>query len=116
MRIAFDDRSTLALRYSRACNRLTGYNDKQIDSAERTGTEYSRGTEYSSGRYSENLSLLLALMRALPVLVWHRQNWNILRPYERTFSVPQLSPFDHCRYTAILYAPHNCTVRLAAVR
>ncbi len=84
MRIAFDDRSTFALRYSArcACNRLTGYNDKQIDSAERTGTEYSRGTEYSSGRYSEHLSLLLALMRALPVLVWHRQNWNILRPYE----------------------------------
>ena len=61
--------STVAMRYS-ACNGLTGYRSTSTPNR-----------QYSSDRYSENLSLLLALMRALPVLVWHRQNWNILRPY-----------------------------------
>jgi hypothetical protein len=31
--------------------------------------------------YSDNLQLLLHVIRSFPVLVWHRQNWNILRPY-----------------------------------
>jgi len=31
--------------------------------------------------YSENLDILLKVIRALPLFVWHRQDWNILRPY-----------------------------------
>jgi len=35
--------------------------------------------------YADNLSVLLNVIRGLPLLVWHRQNWNLLRPYV-TFS------------------------------
>eukprot|EP01132_Coremiostelium_polycephalum_P004617 gene4617-5768_t len=31
--------------------------------------------------YSEKLASLLKVIRALPLLVFHRQNWNLLRPY-----------------------------------
>ena len=31
--------------------------------------------------YSEKLGILLKLIRGFPVFVWHRQNWNILRPH-----------------------------------
>merc|ERR1712224_377978 len=31
--------------------------------------------------YGDNLQLLLHVIRSFPVLVWHRRNWNILRPY-----------------------------------
>eukprot|EP01112_Ceratiomyxa_fruticulosa_P018831 TRINITY_DN6079_c0_g2_i4.p1 TRINITY_DN6079_c0_g2~~TRINITY_DN6079_c0_g2_i4.p1 ORF type:complete len:357 (-),score=58.92 TRINITY_DN6079_c0_g2_i4:108-1178(-) len=31
--------------------------------------------------YADKLGLLLKVVRALPLFVWHRQNWNILRPY-----------------------------------
>ncbi|KAM9972158.1 hypothetical protein ACTFIW_003515 [Dictyostelium discoideum] len=31
--------------------------------------------------YSEKLSSLLKVIRALPLFVFHRQNWNILRPF-----------------------------------
>jgi len=31
--------------------------------------------------YSEKLSVLLRIIRGIPVFVWHRQNWNILRPF-----------------------------------
>jgi len=31
--------------------------------------------------YSEKISVLLKVVRALPLFVMHRQNWNILRPY-----------------------------------
>ncbi|XP_013772539.1 protein FAM45A-like [Limulus polyphemus] len=31
--------------------------------------------------YHHELDALLSFMRALPALVWHRQNWNILYPY-----------------------------------
>jgi len=31
--------------------------------------------------YSEKLGMLLKLIRGFPLLVWHRQNWGILRPY-----------------------------------
>jgi len=31
--------------------------------------------------YSDNLALLLKVVRGLPLLVWHRQDWELLRPY-----------------------------------
>jgi len=31
--------------------------------------------------FGDKLSVLLRVMRGIPLLVWHRQNWNILRPY-----------------------------------
>jgi hypothetical protein len=31
--------------------------------------------------YSPNLKVLLKMTRALPLFVWHRQNWQILYPY-----------------------------------
>jgi len=31
--------------------------------------------------FSEKLGILLKLIRAFPILVWHRQNWDILRPF-----------------------------------
>jgi hypothetical protein len=31
--------------------------------------------------YSDKLVALQKVIRAIPLLVWHRQNWNILRPY-----------------------------------
>jgi len=31
--------------------------------------------------YSDSLNVLLGVIRGLPLLVWHRQNWSILRPY-----------------------------------
>jgi len=31
--------------------------------------------------YADKLGVLLKLIRGLPLLVWHRQNWNILRPF-----------------------------------
>jgi hypothetical protein len=31
--------------------------------------------------YSEKLSVLLCAIRALPLFVFHRANWNLLRPY-----------------------------------
>eukprot|EP01111_Echinosteliopsis_oligospora_P008782 TRINITY_DN2480_c0_g1_i1.p1 TRINITY_DN2480_c0_g1~~TRINITY_DN2480_c0_g1_i1.p1 ORF type:complete len:246 (+),score=58.43 TRINITY_DN2480_c0_g1_i1:420-1157(+) len=31
--------------------------------------------------YSSDLSLLQKSIRAMPMLVWHRQNWNVLRPF-----------------------------------
>eukprot|EP01090_Pellita_catalonica_P021434 TRINITY_DN8017_c0_g1_i1.p1 TRINITY_DN8017_c0_g1~~TRINITY_DN8017_c0_g1_i1.p1 ORF type:complete len:367 (+),score=52.15 TRINITY_DN8017_c0_g1_i1:47-1102(+) len=31
--------------------------------------------------YSKNLGALLTVIRATPIFAWHRQNWNILRPF-----------------------------------
>lgn len=31
--------------------------------------------------YSEKLSLVLRVIRALPLFAFHRQDWDILRPY-----------------------------------
>lgn len=31
--------------------------------------------------YSEKLGLLLKLIRAFPLFAFHRQDWDILRPY-----------------------------------
>eukprot|EP00004_Rigifila_ramosa_P009545 TRINITY_DN2111_c0_g1_i1.p1 TRINITY_DN2111_c0_g1~~TRINITY_DN2111_c0_g1_i1.p1 ORF type:complete len:348 (-),score=93.28 TRINITY_DN2111_c0_g1_i1:32-1075(-) len=31
--------------------------------------------------YCDNLGRLVSLVRAMPLLVWHRQNWNILTPF-----------------------------------
>jgi hypothetical protein len=31
--------------------------------------------------YSQKIGVLLRVIRALPLLVFHRQNWDILRPY-----------------------------------
>jgi len=30
---------------------------------------------------SDKLSILLKFIRAFPILVWHRQNWDMLRPF-----------------------------------
>lgn len=40
--------------------------------------------------YAEKLSILLKVIRAIPLLVWHRQNWNILRPYV-TLTQPEIA-------------------------
>jgi len=37
--------------------------------------------------YADKLPVLLKVIRGFPVLVWHRQNWNILRPF--VTSTPQ---------------------------
>lgn len=31
--------------------------------------------------YADKLDILQKVIRAIPLLVWHRQNWNILRPF-----------------------------------
>jgi len=40
--------------------------------------------------YAEKLGILLKVIRAIPLLVWHRQNWNILRPYV-TLTQPEIA-------------------------
>jgi len=39
--------------------------------------------------YSDNLELLLKIIRGIPLFVWHRQDWEVLRPYV-TMSTAQL--------------------------
>jgi len=39
--------------------------------------------------YSDKPSLLLKVIRSFPLLVWHRQNWDLLRPF-MTLSEPEI--------------------------
>eukprot|EP01097_Dermamoeba_algensis_P004397 TRINITY_DN2875_c0_g1_i1.p2 TRINITY_DN2875_c0_g1~~TRINITY_DN2875_c0_g1_i1.p2 ORF type:complete len:141 (-),score=27.67 TRINITY_DN2875_c0_g1_i1:371-793(-) len=36
--------------------------------------------------FSEDLSLVLKFVRGFPLFVWHRQNWDLLRPFSQQSS------------------------------
>ncbi|KAL6051282.1 DENN domain-containing protein 10 [Balamuthia mandrillaris] len=40
--------------------------------------------------YSEHADLLLKIIRALPLFVWHRRDWNIIRPFVNLDSEQQM--------------------------
>ena len=48
---------------------------------EREEEKGSRGEGEEQREQRGRVEKLIRVCRAIPLLVWHRQNWNILRPY-----------------------------------